>query len=179
MGKRADIFTHIIYDYDVEPLSLQVLDSEKSEEKENVYYFRDFIIEMSISYKTKHLLLLVGSGLNFEKAELYLQQIQSLIDHFNSQHSDIKLLFSSLSQYDEALSSHKTEFPITYNDSQLIQYTQDGIYYSTGLYTSRPNLKSYIRRASQVMQASSKIIIAHLLEMQGSTPYRPEYFVEA
>jgi hypothetical protein len=53
------------------------------------------------------------------------------------------------------------------------------MYYSTGLYTSRPNLKSYIRRASQVMQASSKIIIARLLEMQGSTPYRPEYYVEA
>jgi hypothetical protein len=78
---------------------------------------------MSTSYKTKHLLMLVGSGLNFEKAELYLQQIQSLIDHFNSQHSDMKLLFSTLSQYDEAISSHKTEFPITYNDSQLLQFT--------------------------------------------------------
>ena len=67
--------------------------------------------------------MLVGSGLNFEKAELYLTQIQSLIDHFNSQHSDMKLLFSTLSQYDTAIASHKTEFPVTYNDSQLIQYT--------------------------------------------------------
>ncbi len=88
-----------------------------------MYYFRDFIIGMSTSYKTKHLLMLVGSGLNFEKAELYLSQIQSLIDHFNSQHSDMKLLFSTLSQYDTAIASHKTEFPVTYNDSQMIQYT--------------------------------------------------------
>jgi hypothetical protein len=149
----------------VQPLSLQVLDSEKSEEKDNVYYFKDYIIQMSKAYKSKHLLIMVGSGLNFEKAELYLAQIESLIAHFNSQHTDMRLLFSSLSHYDQAMASHKTDFPVTYNDSQMIQYTQDGIFYSTGLYTSRPNLKSYIRRASQVMQASSKIIIARMLEM--------------
>ena len=30
-----------------------------------------------------------------------------------------------------------------------------------------------------MMQASSKIIIARLMEIQGQTPFRPEYFIEA
>jgi hypothetical protein len=50
------------------------------EEKDNVYYFKDYIIQMSKAYKSKHLLIMVGSGLNFEKAELYLAQIESLSD---------------------------------------------------------------------------------------------------
>jgi hypothetical protein len=33
---------------------------------------RDYILEMATHYDSKHLLLMVGSGLNFEKAELYL-----------------------------------------------------------------------------------------------------------
>ncbi len=49
-----------------------------------MYYFKDYIIQMSKAYKSRHLLMMVGSGLNFEKAELYLEKIQSLINHFNT-----------------------------------------------------------------------------------------------
>jgi hypothetical protein len=39
---------------------------------------------MSAHYNSKQLLMMVGSGLNFEKAELYLDQIEDMVRHFNS-----------------------------------------------------------------------------------------------
>ena len=84
MGFKADIFTHIIHDFDVQPLSLHILDSYTSEEREGVSYFKDYVKNMSAHYNSKQLLMMVGSGLNFEKAELYLDQIEDMVRHFNS-----------------------------------------------------------------------------------------------
>ena len=42
--------------------------------------FKDYVMEMSRAYKSKHLLMLVGANINFEKAELYYQQLTMLIN---------------------------------------------------------------------------------------------------
>ena len=85
---------------------------------------------------------------------------------------------STLSHFDSAMAAHKGAFPVTYTDS-LVTYTHDGSYYNTGLYTSRSNLKSYIRRASQVFHASSKMVTASLIEMLGMGPKKPEFALKA
>ena len=165
LGRRTEMFTHIIYDNDVSPLDLYVSDYKLSSSRRlssdinsNLH---DYIAEMSTHYDSKHLLMMVGNGLNFEKAELYLSQIKHLADHFNMLHDDVKIVFSTLQFYDRAMSVHRNDLPVSYDD--MISYTDDGTYYNTGLYTSRSNLKSYIRRASQVMHASSKLYHARLM----------------
>jgi len=59
------------------------------------------------------------------------------------------------------MAAHRQDFPVKYDD--MISYTEDGSYFTSGLYTSRANLKSYIRRASQVTHAASKMFGARLL----------------
>jgi hypothetical protein len=75
--------------------------------------------------------------------------------HFNEQNPDIKVLFSTLKFYDVAMSAHKEALPVFYGD--LTAYTQDGKFFNSGLFTSRQNLKAYIRRGSQVLHAASKL----------------------
>ena len=121
LGLKSDVFTHIIHDYNVEPLALHILDAESSERRAGASYFKDYVRNMSAHYNSNQLLIMVGSGLNFEKAELYFRQIENMITHFNSHHDDVTILFSTLSHYDLAMAAHKDDLPITYNDSNLIQ----------------------------------------------------------
>jgi hypothetical protein len=85
------MFTHIIYDNDVSALDLHVPDTSTTQlrkgrrddddfEDNTPTYLIDYVKEMSKHYDSKHLLMMVGSGLNFERAELYLHQIKGLID---------------------------------------------------------------------------------------------------
>ena len=148
IGKRGEVFTHILYDYETSPLDLFVRDGDEEPMRiRGEKYFKDYVEKMSDYYDSKHLLMTVGSGLNFEKAELYLQQIKMLITHFNLAYSKIKIMFSTLSFYNVAMAAHRGKsLPVSYEDQ--ISYSHDGRFYVSGLYTSRPNLKSYIRRAS-------------------------------
>jgi hypothetical protein len=111
---------------------------------------------------SKHLLMMVGAGFNFEKAELYLQQIQETARQFNDNNQDIKIYLSTLSFFDRAMSSHRGDFPVSYQDRMAL--TQDGMFYHSGLFTSRQNLKSYIRRASQVYHVASKMYHGRMLD---------------
>ena len=85
---------------------------------------------------------------------------------------------STLSHFDSAMAAHKGAFPVTYSDN-MVTYSRDGHYFNSGLYTSRSNLKSYIRRASQVLHASSKMVTASLIEMLGMSPKKPEFAFNA
>ena len=47
--------------------------------------------------------------MNFEKADYHFNQLQQLIDQFNSVNPDIELGLSSLSFYDEMVGQHDPE----------------------------------------------------------------------
>ena len=112
LGRRTEIFTHILYDYDVSPLDLLVGDKDQDKSIDSHLSFRDYVVEMSHHYDSNHLLMMVGSGLNFEKAELYLQDVQRVIDHFNRVDTGIKVIFSTLSYYDVSMSVFRSDFPV-------------------------------------------------------------------
>jgi len=42
----------------------------------------------------------------------------------------------------------------------MIPYSDDGLIFNTGLFTSRPNLKSAVRYGSQILHAANKLYVA-------------------
>jgi len=58
--------------------------------------------------------------------------------------------------YVDAISETNVEWPTRYGD--MMPYKDDSTSYWTGFYTSRPQLKSYIRKASSVYHAASKLL---------------------
>lgn len=46
-------------------------------------HMRDYLLEMSTYYKTPHLLMMIGTDANFEKAEYYYQSLERVIKRFN------------------------------------------------------------------------------------------------
>ncbi len=110
---------------------------------------------MSRYYKTNQILMFVGSKVNFEDGIDYYTQLDEIINQFNAANADIHLMYSTLTFYDETVQAHNYILPVNYFD--MLPLTDDDQRYFTGLYTSRPNLKAFLRRASQDLHASSKI----------------------
>lgn len=162
LGRRTEIFTHILYDYNVSPLDLLVGDKDPGKIIDGHLSFREYVMEMSQHYDSTHLLMMVGNGLNFEKAELYLNDVQRLIEHFNRVDPKIKIIFSTLSFFDSAMSVLRSDFPVYSGD--FLPYSPDNNYFTTGLFSTRENLKAYARRASQVLHAGAKLYQARLME---------------
>jgi len=120
-------------------------------------HLREYLLEMSQYYSTPHLLLLVGSNLNFEKSDYHYQQLQSLIDQFNSVNPDIELGLSTLSFYDEMVGRH--DAAMYHYEYDFMPHTDNGQRYFTGAFSSRPNLKQAIREASQTLHAAQKLYL--------------------
>lgn len=108
LGRRAEIFGHVFYDFHTSPLEILQddrinyfdptdnhtkpngtdpvgpppgphgkpdLKAAESSTNSNSSRLRDYILEMSEYFRTKHLLLMIGANENFEKAEHYYQEL--------------------------------------------------------------------------------------------------------
>lgn len=126
------------------------------------FEMREYFLEMSDYYRTPHLLMVVGSDMNFEKAEYYYQQLQRTMDQFNKLNDDIQISFSTLSYYDEMVGKHDEELASFYYD--MMPHSEKGVKWFTGLFSSRPNLKSAIREASRTYHAANKLYLSKVLD---------------
>ena len=115
---------------------------------------------MSQYYETKHLLLVVGANMNFEKAEYYYMQLENMMTQFNKVNPDIQLAFSTLTQYNEMVSLHDKPMSSYYYD--MTPFSDDGQRYFSGQYTSRPNLKKAIREASKLLNSANKLLLSQI-----------------
>ncbi|CDW86710.1 glycosyl hydrolases family 38 protein [Stylonychia lemnae] len=133
---------------------------------------REYAKEVSRFYRTKHVLMFIGAKLNFEDGDIYFDQLDDLITEFNKNNDQVQLTHSTLSFYDETIQAHDFEFPVNYYD--LLPLTDNGIRYFTGLYTTRPNLKAIIRRASQELHASNKLFALRMIDsgLHNDTSYQ-------
>lgn len=133
---------------------MEITDSEDQ-------HLRGYIVDMSQYYLTNHLLMMVGKDVNFEKAEFYYQELERLITQFNSVNSDIKLQLSTLSTYSKQVGLQNPElWEYTYD---MMPYSDDGNRYFTGQFSSRPSIKTAVRKASQVLHSANKLFVSQIV----------------
>jgi len=65
------------------------------------------------------------------------------------------LMYSTPSAYIDALKKENITWPTKYDDA--FPYADDEYSYWTGYFTSRPNLKDYIRKGSHTLHSSNKL----------------------
>jgi hypothetical protein len=76
--------------------------------------------------------------------------ISSMKDLFGTKYN---FIYSTPSQYVDAIAAYDVKWPTKYDDMFPYADTQDS--YWTGYFSSRPNSKEYIRRASHNFDASA------------------------
>ena len=80
--------------------------------------------------------------------------MDAMINYMNLHYGDkFNLIYSTPSQYIDAVAKYKVEWPTKYDD--MFPYSDNEVSYWTGYFTSRPNFKQQIRRASSHFHASS------------------------
>jgi hypothetical protein len=108
---------------------------------------------------SNNLMVLMGDDFNFSDAEDYFKKSQKFIEYFNETTGkmfNIELKFSTPSMYIEALADANVDWPTRHSD--MFPYKDESTSYWTGYYTSRPQLKSYIRKASAAYHGASKLL---------------------
>jgi hypothetical protein len=100
----------------------------------------------------------LGADVNFEKAEFYFQEVQRMITHFNRLNPDIQFVLSSLEDYGRAVGKEKQ--PLYSFSYDMMPYSDDGNRYFTGQYSSRPSIKTAVRKASSVLHSANKLYVS-------------------
>jgi len=78
-----------------------------------------------------------------------------MIEYMNTHYGDrYHLKYSTPSDYVDAVFKHNVSWPTKYDD--MFPYSDNPDAYWTGYFSSRPNDKEYIRRASYNFHASSQ-----------------------
>ena len=90
-------------------------------------------------YQGNQLFIPWGQDFAFRNAKLTFEPLDELISYFNEVYDDITLLYSTPSQYIDALKGQEIEWPVRYDD--MFPYADQAEDYWTGYFSSRPNAK--------------------------------------
>jgi hypothetical protein len=123
----------------------------------------NYIVEMSKAYQVENshnLFMLMGKDFAFKDADSYFHNSDQMIQYYNDHEGfkyNVELIYSTPSQYIDAIASQKqiVFWPTRYED--MFPYKDTQFSYWTGYFSSRPHLKSLIRRASSFYHASNDI----------------------
>lgn len=173
LGKDAEIFTNVFYDFYYAPSGFQV-DARNNDapvidnvllETYNVdkkaEQLKDFLVGMNETYRTNHLFLPWGGDFWYSNAMYDFDSTDRLIKYFNKQGYNFTLKYSTPSQYVKAVHDADIEWPTNYDD--MMPYADRSNDYWSGYFTSRPNLKEYIRKTSKQFHAQSKLFALGVL----------------
>jgi alpha-mannosidase len=90
-----------------------------------------------------------------------------MIEYMNSHHGDkYHLKYSTPSDYVDSVFAHNISWPTKYDD--MFPYADNPDAYWTGYFSSRPNDKEYIRRASYNFHASSQLFAKTVIDQSTS-----------
>ena len=108
---------------------------------------------MAEHYKTNHLFVPFGDDFNFMDAKRNFINIDRIISYMNYRYKDVNLFYSTPYDYIDAVHKADLEWPTKYDD--LFPYSDNWNDYWTGFFTSRPNLKGFVREASKDFNSQS------------------------
>lgn len=174
LGKRTQIFTHTLFNHysappgfcfdtncDDDPFVTDPnLETYNAPEK-GLEFFA-WIQHMSLHYKTNHLFITMGDDFNYQNARQNFKSVDALIDYVNAEYTNVTLMYSTPSNYIDAISALNVSWPTKYDD--MFPYADSAPSFWTGYFTSRANDKEYIRFGSHNLHASTKLYAEKVID---------------
>ncbi|CAH8599081.1 unnamed protein product [Schistosoma turkestanicum] len=123
--------------------------------------FQTYIHHLSKSFKTNHIMVLMGCDFTYENAHINYNNMDKLIKYVNAAQeygSKINLLYSTPACYTKAVNEEFNRIgTINHRSGDFFPYASGQFTYWTGYYTSRPSLKYYVRQASNLLSMCEHI----------------------
>jgi len=176
LGKQAQIFSFTMFDMYWSSSPFDVDAREWGSPTDNDRYvdntesrvaaFHDLVTNMQKAYKSNHLLYPYGGDFNYANAHWNFRTMDVLMEAFNKKYPNIQLVYSTPGTYVQAVGSLNMQWPTKYDD--MFPYADYYNDYWSGYFTSRPNLKSTVRRGSHNLMASTKLYTLAMLNQDTS-----------
>ncbi|KAM9856488.1 lysosomal alpha-mannosidase [Aulostomus maculatus] len=120
--------------------------------------FLNIAHSQALVYKTKHIIMTMGSDFQYENANLWYKNLDKLIHYVNAQQangSSVNVLYSTPSCYLQEL--HRANLTWALKTDDFFPYADDSHDFWTGYFTSRPALKRYERLSNSNLQACNQL----------------------
>eukprot|EP00127_Corallochytrium_limacisporum_P005943 Clim_evm20s215 gene=Clim_evmTU20s215 len=164
IGEEADLFTGVLYNHYGPPAGFNagwndpIMDNPELDGY-NLPDMIDMYINAAYEYAnhmaTNQVMFTMGGDFNYENAHVNFQQMEKIMGHINEMQEfkgkKVRAFYSTPSQYVEALHTANITWPTKSDD--FFPYADRPTAYWTGYFTSRANLKGYVRSSNAVLQA--------------------------
>ena len=118
IGNRSEIFTHTFYDYYYSPKGF-IYDQKRNDDEpvidditlktfnadKKAQLMLDYVMKLKAAYRTNHYFIPIGGDFFFGNARITFGSIDNLIKYFNSHVEGITLLYSTPSEYIDAVTA--------------------------------------------------------------------------
>ncbi|KAI8796766.1 lysosomal alpha-mannosidase [Biomphalaria glabrata] len=156
LRNRSSLFTQVTYDGYYAPNGY-VFDSGSSSSLKvselDAVHFLKIIKLRAQSYKSKHILVPMGSDFGYKNAETWFQYLDPLIKAANEIGSpgfQMNFLYSTPSCYTYYVNKEKLTYEVKKDD--FLPYSVPPSAFWTGYYTTRGGFKKFIKLAGQILQ---------------------------
>ena len=116
---------------------------------------------MAPHYRSNHFLIPMGGDFMYANGHMNFLSMDRLIKYFNSKVQNVKLMYSTPSEYLSALKKANIVWPTKYDD--MFPYADRMDDYWTGYFTSRANSKIFIRDGQASLHSSSKLYALRMI----------------
>ncbi|RUS70932.1 hypothetical protein EGW08_021308 [Elysia chlorotica] len=168
LGSKANLFTGVLpnfynpprdFCFDISCFSFNpmIKDNPKLHDynvDEMVDLFINTTNDQAKAYRTKHLIMTMGSDFNYVQAHMFFKEMDKLIKYVNarqSKGSNINLLYSTPSCYLKKL--NEDDLVWTTKQDDFFPYADRPHTFWTGYFTSRPALKFFSRTINSFFQS--------------------------
>ncbi|XP_041033071.1 lysosomal alpha-mannosidase isoform X1 [Carcharodon carcharias] len=167
---NADLFTGVLPNgynppsklcWDVlcsdEPIK-DIKDMDEYNVDQIVSYFIQTAHKQAKHYRTKHIIMTMGSDFHFQDANMWYTNLDKLIKYVNAAQntgSDVNVLYSTPSCYLYELNKANLTWSVKSDD--FFPYADGPHQFWTGYFTSRPALKRYERLSNNFLQVCNQL----------------------
>ncbi|THD25757.1 Alpha-mannosidase [Fasciola hepatica] len=128
---------------------------------ERVRQFLRYVNNIRKSFATNHIMVLMGCDFTYENANINFKNTDKLIRYVNEEQtkgSDVNLLYSTPQCYTKAVNeAFVRKQTIERRRGDFFPYASGPDSYWTGYYTSRPALKRFVRKASNLLAMTEQL----------------------
>ncbi|XP_056018882.1 lysosomal alpha-mannosidase-like isoform X2 [Ostrea edulis] len=192
LGPSSDLFSGVLYHgYNPPPgfcwdtlCSDDPIMDDKNMEDYNAdlvtQKFLNYTKYQALAYATEHIMMTMGSDFNYQNAHMWFKNMDKLINLVNAQQkngSKVNLLYSTPSCYLYQVNLANKTWPTKKDD--FFPYAHLPHSYWTGFYTSRPNLKRYVRQTNNFLQVCKQLDALAMLEDSDNSSLNIQVLKEA
>ena len=128
--------------------------------------FIEMVNEVSLHYRTNHILIPMGCDFQFSNAHLNFVSLDRMIKYINERYPNVTLMYSTPGNYLDKLIEANVSWPVKYDD--MFPYSDGPGDFWTGYFTSRANSKKQVRDGQANIVASNKLYAAKMIDQKSS-----------